>query len=83
MPLEHHPLIKEFPEFADDLHALKGDDAHSHRLMDEHEALDKAIYRAESDEEPTDDAHLREMRSQRVALKDTLYQALQKHRAAG
>lgn len=73
MPLQHHPLTKEFPDLHDKIHELKMNDRHFHRLMDEYEALDKEIYRAESDEEPTDDTHLKEMRVHRVQLKDTLY----------
>lgn len=73
MSLEHHPLTKEFPEFHEQIHNLKLSDNHFHRLMDEYEGLDKEVYRAESDAEPTDDAHLNTLRVRRVALKDQLH----------
>ena len=73
MPLQHHPLVKEFPELHDRIHDLKMSDNHFARLMDEYESLDKETFRAESDEEPTDDTHLKELRVRRVQLKDELY----------
>jgi uncharacterized protein len=73
MPLRHHPLVQEFPEHHDRIHELKMSDAHFQRLMTEYEDLDKEIFRAESDEQPTDDAHLKELSVRRVHLKDQIY----------
>lgn len=73
MPLSHHPLIKEFPAYQDRIHELKFSDRHFTRLINEYEELDKEIYRAESDEEPTDDAHNNEMGIRRVHLKDQIF----------
>ncbi len=77
MPLTHHPLVKEFPEYHDRIHELKMSDGHFQRLMNDYEELDKEIFRAESDEEPTDDAHLKELGVRRVHLKDQIYALLQ------
>ncbi len=79
MPLSHHPLVAEFPEYRERIHQLKMDDRHFHRLMDEYEALDKEIFRHEDGEEPMDDAALEVLKKKRLALKDDLYQILQKN----
>ena len=78
MPLRHHPLVKEFPEHHDRIHELKMSDGHFQRLMTEYEDLDKEIFRAESDEQPTDDTHLKELGVRRVHLKDQLYALIQR-----
>jgi uncharacterized protein YdcH (DUF465 family) len=77
MPLTHHPLVKEFPEHHDRIHDLKMSDEHFLRLMNDYESLDKEIYRAESDAEPTDDTHLKELCVRRVQLKDKIYALIQ------
>ena len=77
MPLTHHPLVKEFPEHHDRIHELKMADRHFLRLMNDYEILDKEIFRAESDEEPTNDTHLKEMTVRRVQLKDQIYALIQ------
>ena len=41
--------------------------------MTEYEDLDKEIFRAESDAEPTYDTHLKELGVRRVHLKDQIY----------
>ena len=48
MPLEHHPLNREFSEFKTQLHALLSSDGHFVRLAEEYEELDKRIYEVES-----------------------------------
>ena len=56
MPLRHHPLTKKFSEYHERIHELKISDRHFVKLMDAYEELDKEVFRAESDQEPTDDA---------------------------
>ena len=72
--MTHTPneLHEAFPESADRLHALKTSDAHFARLADEYHALNRAIHRAETDVEPTDDLHMQEMRKQRLKLLDEI-----------
>ncbi len=79
MPLEHHPLVKEFPSHKDTIHRLKMDDAHFRRRMEEYEDLDKRIFRAEDGSEPMDDAALEQLKRQRLALKDELYHLIQQN----
>ena len=78
MPLEHHPLIKEFPELHDAIHELKTHDDHFRELFEEYEKLDKEIYRIESDSEPASDQYTEELKLRRVSLKDELYAMLKK-----
>jgi hypothetical protein len=73
-----HELAEEFPEHVDAIHTLKSKDAHFAKLADEYHEINRAVHRAETDIEPTDDAHMAEMRKQRLALKDEIYAALKK-----
>ena len=68
-----HELAEEFPEHADAMHRLKTENAHFAKLSDEYHELNRAIHRAETDVEPTDDAHMEDMRKRRLALKDEIY----------
>ncbi len=69
--LEHHPLIKEFPELRHQLHELKTD-AHFAKLMDKYEALDKEIFNMESSGEFTD-SQVENLKKERLNLKDEIY----------
>ncbi len=73
MLLSHHPLVKEFPDYKDQSHELKMTDNHFADLMKEYEDIDKHIFRIESDEEPTGDEYLRELKKKRLQLTDKLY----------
>ena len=77
MPLEHHPLVKEFPEHRDAIHRLKMQNNHFHNLMDKYEDLDKQIFRIEDGSEPTEDLIVEQMKKVRLALKDALYHIIQ------
>jgi len=78
MPLEHHPLIKEFPELHDAIHELKTHDPHFKKLFDEYDEVDKEIYRIESESEARSDEFTEELKVRRVKLKDELYAMLKK-----
>ncbi|GAX61490.1 hypothetical protein SCALIN_C22_0204 [Candidatus Scalindua japonica] len=73
MPLSHHPLIKEFPEYKEQIHDLKIKNNHFAKLMKQYEDIDKHVYRIESDEEPTGDEYLRDLKKDRLKLKDELF----------
>ncbi|SMC68385.1 YdcH family protein [Rhizobium sp. RU36D] len=68
-----HELAQEFPEHLDKMHALKTGDARFARLFDEYHDVNRAIHRAETDVEPVGDAHMENMRKQRMVLKDEIY----------
>lgn len=81
MHVDHHPLIKDFPELRAQLHSLRQDDQEFARLADEYEVLDKRICRIEEGTELLDDPSLGRLKQARVVLKDDLARRLQ--RAAG
>lgn len=72
MPLEHHPLSREFPEFQAQLRRLMSNDGHFVRLAEEYEGLDKRVYEVESGRVAMDEFLLLGLKMQRVALKDEL-----------
>lgn len=74
-----HELAEEFPQFAALVRHLKETDGHFSRLHDEYHAINRAIHRAETDIEPVDDAHIVDMRKQRMRLKDEIYGMLVRH----
>ncbi|MDU8926618.1 YdcH family protein [Alisedimentitalea sp. MJ-SS2] len=71
-----HELNDDFPEHAEKIAALKASDAHFAKLSDEYHEINRAVHRAETDVEPTDDVHLTEMRKERAFLKDQIYHML-------
>jgi uncharacterized protein YdcH (DUF465 family) len=81
MHVEHHPLIKDFPELRAELHSLRQGDEEFARLAEEYEVLDKRICRIEEGSELLDDAALGLLKQARVGLKDHLAGRLK--RAAG
>jgi len=78
MSLEHHPLMREFPEFHTELLALHGRDAHFTRLAADYEALDKRIYKVEDGREPLDAAALQVLKNERVTLSVEIARQLKK-----
>lgn len=74
--VEHHPLIQEFPELREKIHALKMSDKHFSNLFEEYEIVDKTVVRIENGIEPNTDDHLEEQKKIRLHLKDKLYAIL-------
>jgi len=72
MPINHHPLLTEFPDQHDSIHTLKTGNAHFRRLMDEYEAVDKEIFRMEEGIETPEDAVLTTEKKKRLDLKDQI-----------
>jgi uncharacterized protein len=71
-----HELIAEFPEHAARISQLKTSEPHFARLYEEYHEVNRAIHRAETNIEPTDDLHMERMRKERLKLKDALYTML-------
>lgn len=71
-----HELHEEFPDHAERITELKRSDAHFAKLMDEYHEINRAVHRAESNVEPTEELHEVEMRKKRAHLKDELYRML-------
>lgn len=70
-----HELHEEFPEFAERMRGLQGN-AHYAKLAESYHQVNRAIHRAETHIEPTDDAHLEGMRKERLKLKDEIFAML-------
>ena len=71
-----HELAEEFPESLARISELKQHDPHFGHLFEEYHAVNRAIHRAETDLEPTDDFHMQEMRKKRLTLKDQIARIL-------
>ncbi|MDP2118487.1 MAG: YdcH family protein [Hoeflea sp.] len=68
-----HELAEEFPEHVEKMSELKQSDAHFAKLFDAYHDINRAVHRAETNIEPTDDFHMETMRKQRLKLKDEIY----------
>lgn len=71
-----HELSEEFPEYAEKMSEMKQSDAHFSKLADEYHEVNRAIHRAETNVEPTDQFNEEDMRKKRAALKDEIYRML-------
>lgn len=71
-----HELAEEFPDQTAALQALKAENAHFAKLIDEYHTVNRAIHRAETNVEPVDQLAENEMRKQRMALKDEIARML-------
>lgn len=71
-----HDLAADFPGQADKISAMRQNDAHFARLADAYHAANKAVYLAETNLEPTSDAHLVSLRKERMRLKDEIFSYL-------
>lgn len=67
-----HELAEEFPDQVEKMTALKQDNSHFVTLADRYHEINRAVHRAETNIEPTDDLHMAEMRKTRMALKDEI-----------
>jgi len=65
-------LSEQFPEAVEKMHDLKMTDAHFAKLFEDYHELNRAIHRAETNVEPTDDFHMEDMRKQRLAMLDEI-----------
>lgn len=71
-----HTLQEEFPGEIDKIHALKVNDAHFARLLQEYDAANDAVHRAETRVDVVSAAHESELRKTRSRLKDEIARAL-------
>ncbi len=71
-----HELAEEFPEYAEQMHELKANDAHFARLFDNYHEINRQVHRAETNVEPIEELAETDLRKQRAALKDEIYRYL-------
>jgi uncharacterized protein YdcH (DUF465 family) len=67
-----HELADDFPDKADEIHALKQSDAHFGKLAETYHEINRAVHRAETGVEPISDQAEQQMRRERMALKDEI-----------
>lgn len=72
----HHAIGEEFPEFKEQIHALKVSNAHFRSLVSKWEEVDKQIARAESRIELMSEEQEEQLRRNRLSLKDEIYTML-------
>jgi len=73
-----HELAEEFPNDVDRIHELKTTNPHFAKLMDAYHEVNRAVHRAETGVEPTDDFAETQMRKERMQLKDEIASMLAK-----
>jgi uncharacterized protein YdcH (DUF465 family) len=71
-----HELAAEFPEFADKMSTLKQSDAHFAKLAETYHEVNRQVHRAETNVEPMEQLAEDQLRKQRAALKDEIYNLL-------
>lgn len=71
-----HTLTSDFPEFTEQIHTLKIENAHFKKLFASYDEIDHKIYNSETNTEPTSDEILNQMRIERVKIKDEIYNFL-------
>jgi uncharacterized protein YdcH (DUF465 family) len=78
MIIEKHDLHHEFPEFSDEIHSLKMNDAHFSRLFKEYHEVDHEVHHIEQGSENTSDEYLEKQKIKRLHLKDELFAIIKK-----
>lgn len=71
-----HELADDFPDHVEKIHDLRANNPHFAKLAEAYHEINRAIHRAETNVEPTDDFHEGEMRKKRMALKDEIWSLL-------
>lgn len=71
-----------FPEYRDLITKLKTSDRHFQQLFDKHNELDQVIKNKESHIEPGSANDIENLKKEKLALKDELYNILRKASAA-
>lgn len=67
-----HELAEEFPAEKEKLQALNQNNAHFSKLSEEYHNINREIHRIETNISPTDEGYEKQLRRQRLALKDEI-----------
>ncbi|WP_086481420.1 YdcH family protein [Oceanospirillum sanctuarii] len=78
MPIEHHDLLSELPEFKEQIHELKVGNAHFRKLFDEYHDLTKDVENMESEQKPVATEVEEAAKLRRLKLKDEMFAMLKK-----
>ncbi|WP_300440798.1 DUF465 domain-containing protein [Zoogloea sp.] len=71
--MEQHDLNHEFPEYREQIHALKMSNGHFARLFDEYHDVNRNVVRVEVQAEIATDFELEDLKKRRLKLKDELH----------
>ncbi|MBS0346519.1 MAG: DUF465 domain-containing protein [Proteobacteria bacterium] len=74
--MEQHDLKHEFPEYHEQIHALKMSDGRFSRLFDEYHDVNRHVVRVEVNAELATSVQLEELKKRRLKLKDQLHELL-------
>ncbi|WP_374264868.1 YdcH family protein [Zoogloea sp.] len=77
--MDQHDLNHEFPEYREQIHALKLSNGHFARLFDEYHDVNRHVVRVEVNAELATDFELEDLKKRRLQLKDELYDILKSH----
>ena len=78
---ETHELAHEFPEFKEQIHTLKAENAHFMKLYNAYQDVTERVSRMEKEIETVSDVVMEVAKKERLALKDQLF-AMLKEQAA-
>lgn len=67
-----HELAEEFPDNKDQIHSLNESDAHFSKLTEEYHTVNREIHRIETSVSPADEGYEKQLRRQRMSLKDQI-----------
>jgi len=76
MPIEHHDLLSELPEYKEQIHELKVSNAHFRKLFDEYHDLTKDVENMESEQKPVATDVEEAAKVRRLKLKDEMFAML-------
>lgn len=77
--MEQHDLNHEFPEYREQIRALKMSNGHFSRLFDEYHEVNRHVVRVEVQAELATDFELEDLKKRRLKLKDELYEIIRSH----
>lgn len=73
---EKHDLVHELPEYREQIHDMKMNNAHFARLFEEYHDVDHEVHRIKTGVENTSDDYLEGQKKKRLMLKDELFKML-------
>lgn len=76
MIIENHSLVKELPEYKDQIHNLKMENRHFAKLFNAYDEVDHEIIRIEEGVENTSDEYVEGLKKKRLQLKDEMFDML-------
>lgn len=76
MPVEHHDLVHELPEYAEQIHNLKMHNRHFRKLFDDYHALTRSVENMENEITPRTTQDEEIAKRERLRLKDELVEMI-------